>query len=199
MSKNSYKTNILIVGVGGQGSLLASKILGSIANIMGYDCKLSEVHGMSQRGGSVVTHVRIDDEVISPIITPGEADYIIAFEMLEALRWAYYLKQDGVIIVNEQKILPMPVIMGKEKYPSDVLNDLRSKNINVCEINGLQLAHDAGGSKSVNVVLIGVFCALNNIPFDVAKDALYLCVKKQFLDMNVKALKFGYESVCKAQ
>ncbi|NMA59022.1 MAG: indolepyruvate oxidoreductase subunit beta [Clostridiales bacterium] len=199
MSNNSYKTNILIVGVGGQGSLLASKILGSIAKIIGYDCKLSEVHGMSQRGGSVVTHVRIDGEVVSPIITPGEADYIIAFEMLEAYRWSYYLKKDGIMIVNKQKILPMPVIMGKEKYPEDILNDLKANNINICEVDGLQLAHKAGGSKTVNVVLIGVFCALNNIPFVVAEEALCQSVKEKFIAMNKKALMLGYESACKSK
>lgn len=187
-----FSSNILIVGVGGQGTLLASRILGEIADILGYQCKLSEVHGMSQRGGSVVTHVRIGKEVLSPIICAGEADYIMAFEELEAARWCHYLKNNGTIIANTQKILPMPVIMGKENYPLDTLKDIENLRKKVIKINAIEMAIDAGSSKVVNVVLIGVFCALNDIPFEVATQALAKCIKEKLLDINFQALNSGY-------
>src|SRR5690554_5936565 len=114
------KTNILIVGVGGQGTLLTSRVLGSLACKMGYDVKVSEVHGMAQRGGSVVTHVRFGDRVSSPLIEEGRADILLAFEKMEALRWIHYLKEDGMLIVNDQAIDPMPVITGAAQYPDDI-------------------------------------------------------------------------------
>ncbi len=149
-------TSLMIVGVGGQGSLLASKLLGNILTAEGYDVKVSEVHGMSQRGGSVVTYVKYDKEkVYSPIVTEGEADYIISFEKLEAARYASFLKKDGKIIVNNQEIDPMPVIIGSAKYPNDILTELESKNIFIDEIDALSLAEEAGSSKAVNIVLMG--------------------------------------------
>ena len=132
--------NVLIVGVGGQGTLLASRVLGAIASIEGKDCKLSEVHGMSQRGGSVVTHVRIGDDIAAPLVTPGEADYIMAFEQLEALRWAYYLKEGGKILVNDQQIMPMPVITGAVEYPEGIYAKLAEAGKEAIVVDGLGLA-----------------------------------------------------------
>ncbi|MGN1050980.1 MAG: indolepyruvate oxidoreductase subunit beta, partial [Acutalibacteraceae bacterium] len=147
--------SIMIVGVGGQGSLLASKLLGRLLVDEGYDVKVSEVHGMSQRGGSVVTYVRFGDKVYSPVITKGEADYIVSFEKLEAARYAQCLKKDGRIIVNSQEIDPMSVITGAKTYPNDVLIQLKEKGVFVDDIDALSLAEEAGTVKAVNIVLMG--------------------------------------------
>jgi indolepyruvate ferredoxin oxidoreductase beta subunit len=146
---------VMIVGVGGQGTLLASRILGNTVINEGFDVKVSEVHGMSQRGGSVVTYVKYGDKVFSPIIGKGEADIILAFEMLEAYRALPYLKKGGKIIVNTQKIDPMPVITGAMEYPENIENTL-SEKADVTFIDALELAQKAGNFKAVNVVLIGV-------------------------------------------
>ena len=145
----------MIVGVGGQGSLLASKLLGRLLVDEGYDVKVSEVHGMSQRGGSVVTYVRFGEKVYSPIVTDGEADLIISFEKLEAARYARYLKKDGCIVVNTQQIDPMPVIIGAAEYPESVLEELQGKGLNVEALDALALAEEAGSSRAVNIVLMG--------------------------------------------
>ena len=191
--------NILIVGVGGQGTLLASRILGTIALRLGLECKLSEVHGMSQRGGSVVTHVKWGKDVFSPIVCQGDADYILSFETLEAIRWSDFLKEDGYIIVSNQEILPMPVITGKEVYPNDAFKKLRDKSLNVIEIDGLKLAELAGSSKAVNVVLIGMLCAKEKIELDLAKEAIKHCVKEKNLELNLIALELGYEAIEKQE
>ena len=146
-------TNVMIVGVGGQGSLLASKLLGRLLIDEGYDVKVSEVHGMSQRGGSVVTYVRFGEKVYSPIITEGEADYIISFEKLEAARYAKYLNKDGLIVVNTQQIDPMPVIIGAANYPTDVLDELTEKGLNVQSLDALTLAEQAGSPKQLILYL----------------------------------------------
>ena len=153
------KLDILIVGVGGQGTLLASRVLGEIAVLLGLDCKLNEIHGMSQRGGSVVTHVRMGNEVFSPTILEGSADYIIAFETLEALRWSYYLKEKGKIIVNNQKILPMPVILGKQDYPKNVVENMKKTHI-VLDVNAISIAKEINNLRAVNIILLGVFVLL---------------------------------------
>ena len=147
--------NVMIVGVGGQGSLLASKLLGALLISEGYDVKVSEVHGMSQRGGSVVTYVRYGDKVYSPVIAKGEADFIVSFEKIEAARYAENLKAGGKIIVNSQMIDPMPVITGAAQYPEGVLEELKAKGVFVDEIDALSLAREAGNAKSVNIVLMG--------------------------------------------
>lgn len=185
--------NILIVGVGGQGTLLASRVLGAIADLQNKDCKLSEVHGMSQRGGSVVTHVRIGENISAPLVTEGEVDYILAFEKLEALRWAYYLKKDGVILVNNQEIMPMPVITGATEYPDAIYDRLAKLNKKHIVIEGLELACEAGNSKAVNVVMIGALCALIGIEYEVALEAVRKCVPQKLLEVNEKALKLGYK------
>lgn len=189
--------NVLIVGVGGQGTLLASRVLGAIASIEGKDCKLSEVHGMSQRGGSVVTHVRIGDDIAAPLVTPGEADYIMAFEQLEALRWAYYLKEGGKILVNDQQIMPMPVITGAVEYPEGIYAKLAEAGKEAIVVDGLGLAGEAGNTKAVNVVMIGALCAIEGVDYDVALEAVRRSVPAKLLSVNEKALELGYKSVKK--
>lgn len=196
---NDITSNILIVGVGGQGTLLASRIFGQIAMISGYQCKMTEVHGMSQRGGNVVAHVRIGREVFSPIVCVGEADYIISFEMLEAARWAHFLKTDGKILVSDQKIMPMPVITGKSEYPINILDVLRKDGIDITEIQASDIAKRAGSIRSINVVLIGVFCAKRGIDYEVAQKAVKICVKEKFANLNIKALKLGYDAANQIQ
>lgn len=184
--------NILIVGVGGQGTLLASRVLGAMASLQNTDCKLSEVHGMSQRGGSVVTHVRIGSSVCSPIISEGEADYILSFEKLEALRWCHYLKKDGVILVNDQEIMPMPVIIGSADYPQDIYGKLKELGKKTEVVEALTLAERAGNSKAVNVVMLGALTRIMNAPYDVAEAAMEKFVPAKFLEVNRKALSLGY-------
>ena len=184
--------NVMIVGVGGQGSLLASKLLGALLTDEGYDVKVSEVHGMSQRGGSVVTYVRYGDKVYSPVITEGEADFIVSFEKLEAARYANCLRKDGKIIVNSQSIDPMPVIIGSMEYPDGVLDELRNKGLFVDEIDAFALATEAGNSKSTNIVLMGRLAKYFDISYDKWIEAIKKSVKPQFVDVNIKAFELGY-------
>lgn len=189
--------NILIAGVGGQGTLLASKMLGMVAQKQGLDVKLSEVHGMSQRGGSVVTCVKIAEsgkKVSSPIIDQGEADIILAFEQLEAVRWLPYLRKEGTVIVNTQKINPMPVISGTKTYPDDIVNIMKSSGVNVYDIDALSIATECGTTKAVNIVLIGVLSQLTkNIDKEIWIEALRNVVPKKFLEINEKAFRRGAE------
>ena len=181
----------MIVGVGGQGTLLASRILGNVIISEGYDIKLSEVHGMSQRGGSVVTYVKFSDKVYSPIIDKGEADIILAFEMLEAYRALPYLKKGGRIIVNNQEINPMPVVIGKMEYPKDILSKLQSK----CEVtafDAVSKALEAGNIKAVNVVLIGVLAKTTDIAYEKWIEALKNTVPEKLIDVNIKAFDLCY-------
>ena len=183
--------NVMIVGVGGQGTLLASRILGNIVIDLGYDVKVSEVHGMSQRGGSVVTYVKYGNEIYSPIIDKGEADVILAFEMLEAYRALPYLKKTGKIIANTQQINPMPVITGVAKYPSDI--DKKLSTVAKCEfVDALSLAKEAGNIKAVNVVLIGVFAKKSGIPYNKWIEVIKKTVPAKLLDVNLKAFELGY-------
>lgn len=184
--------SIMIVGVGGQGTLLASRILGAALVSKGYDVKVSEVHGMSQRGGSVVTYVKYGDSVASPIIEKGEADLLLSFEQLEAARWLPYLKVDGQLIVNSQTIDPMTVISGAAVYPEGILDALTSAGAAVTSIDALKLAVEAGSSKAVNVVLIGVLAAKTDIPKETWIQALHDTVPPKFLEMNLKAFELGY-------
>lgn len=184
--------NVLIVGVGGQGTLLASRVLGAMATVMGADCKLSEVHGMSQRGGSVVTHVRIGSDIAAAIVSPGEADFVLAFEKLEALRFSYYVKPDGVILVNDQEIMPMPVITGAEEYPTDIYERISAAGHKYFKVPALELAEQAGNSKSVNIVLIGALAKMNDIPYETVEAAVKAAVPAKFLAVNLKALQLGY-------
>ena len=185
--------NIMIVGVGGQGTLLASRILGNVLLGEGYDVKVSEVHGMSQRGGSVTTYVRYGEKVYSPIIGEGESDIILAFELLEAYRALPYLKKGGRMIVNAQQIDPMPVITGAASYPADIAAKLSEKAGAVC-IDALAAAKEAGNMKAVNVVLIGVLAKSTDIPHDKWIEALRQTVPAKFLDVNLKAFEAGYNA-----
>lgn len=186
------KTNILIVGVGGQGTLLASVLLGNLALAKDYDVKLSEVHGMAQRGGSVVTHVKISEEgVNSPLIEEGDADVIIAFEELEAYRWLPYLKKGGTMYVNTQQWLPMPVVMGQAKYPENIGETLAANAGKVKAFDALKIAEECGSVKAVNVVLLGA--ASNDLPFEEEGwiKVIEENVKPKFIDLNKKAFELG--------
>ena len=184
-------TSILIVGVGGQGTLLASRILGHALLSQGYDVKVSEVHGMSQRGGSVVTYVKYGSQVFSPVVEKGEADVILAFERLEAARALPYLKKSGQLIVNDQRTDPMPVITGVAEYPSDILEKMKAAGANVLAVDGLSLAEQAGSAKAVNVVLIGVLSKVMGFEEAVWQNALEEVVPAKFLEMNKTAFVLG--------
>ena len=183
--------NIMIVGVGGQGTLLASRILGNTVIKEGYDVKVSEVHGMSQRGGSVVTYVKFGEKVYSPIIDKGEADIILAFEMLEAYRALPYLKKGGIIIANEQMINPMPVIIGAMEYPKNIKEKI-SNVANINSFDAVTLAKEAGNIKAVNVVLIGVMAKSTNIAYEKWVEVIKETVPAKLLDVNLKAFDLGY-------
>ena len=182
--------NIMIVGVGGQGSLLASKLLGHLLLSEGYDVKVSEVHGMSQRGGSVVTYVRFGDRVYSPIIDKGEADFIVSFEKLEAARYVEFLKPDGRIVTNIQEIDPMPVVTGAMDYPQELVNKLQAR-ADVTAVDALALAEQAGSPKAANVVLMGVLSAATDISEEVWQKALEKTVPPKFLALNKTAFALG--------
>ena len=183
--------NIMIVGVGGQGSLLASKLLGRLLLTRGYDIKVSEVHGMSQRGGSVVTYVRYGDKVYSPVIDKGQADCIVSFELLEAARWTEYLKPGGKIIVNTQQINPMPVIIGAAQYPENLVEKMSAAGIDVDAFDALTLAEQAGSSKAVNIVLMGHMSRNFDFTEEEWMTALEQSVAPKFLEMNKKAFALG--------
>ena len=183
--------NIMIVGVGGQGSLLASKLLGTLLSEAGADVKVSEVHGMSQRGGSVVTYVRYGDKVYSPIIDKGEADFIVSFEKIEAARYASYLKKGGKIIVNTQEIEPMPVITGAAEYPTDALEKLSALGADVDALDALTPATEAGSAKAVNIVLMGRLSKYMDIPEEKWIDAIKKTAPQKFMELNLKAFALG--------
>ncbi len=183
--------NIMIVGVGGQGTLLASKLLGKLLLGKGFDVKVSEVHGMSQRGGSVVTYVRYGEKVYSPVIDKGEADVIVSFEMLEAARWAEYLKKDGFIITNTQQVNPMPVIIGAQEYPENLEAKIKALGINLDALDALSLAEEAGSSKAVNIVLMGRLSKLFDFTEAEWLEAIEKSVPEKFLELNKKAFALG--------
>ena len=187
--------NIMIVGVGGQGSLLASKMLGSLLLAEGYDVKVSEVHGMSQRGGSVVTYVRYGDKVASPVIDEGEADYIVSFELMEAARWLPFLKEDGHIVTNIQQIDPMPVITGAAEYPEDLVEKLNASGAKVDALDCVKLAEEAGSVKAVNLVLMGRLSHYFDLPEKAWMKALEANVPEKFLELNKKAFALGRDAM----
>lgn len=183
--------NVMIVGVGGQGSLLASKLLGHLLLEQGYDVKVSEVHGMSQRGGSVVTYVRYGDRVDSPVIDKGEADYIVSFELLEAARWLPYLKPDGQIVTSTQQIDPMPVITGAAVYPENLVEKMKATGAKVDALDCLALAQQAGSSKAVNIVLLGRLSHYFGVDEAQWISAIEAIVPPKFLELNKKAFALG--------
>lgn len=184
--------SVLIVGVGGQGTLLASRLLGRAMMDRGYDVKVSEVHGMSQRGGSVVTYVRYGEKVYSPVIERGEADIILAFEQLEAARFLPYLKKDGTVVVNTQKMDPMPVITGAAEYPQGLLESIQKQGAKMLAVDALSLAEKAGSVKAVNVVLIGAMAKHLDIPKEIWLDTIEKTVPPKFKEMNKRAFELGY-------
>lgn len=183
--------NIVIVGVGGQGTLLTSRILGGITTAVGYDVKLSEVHGMSQRGGSVVTYVRYGENVAEPIVEEGQADVLIAFERLEALRYAHFLKKDGVIIINDQRIDPITVVTGMAEYPEGIIESLSEKH-NVIAVDAMDEAKKLGNPKVFNTIIIGV--AARHMDFDHDKwvEVIKNTVPPKTVEINLKAFETGY-------
>ena len=183
--------NIMIVGVGGQGSLLASKLLGQLFLGEGYDVKVSEVHGMSQRGGSVVTYVRYGEKVYSPVIDKGEADGIVSFELLEAARWLPWLKKGGVVVTNTQRIDPMPVITGVASYPDKLVEKMKAKGVKVDAMDCLKLAEEAGTAKAVNLVLLGRLSHYFTFPDEAWDRAIEKVVPEKFLEVNKKAFAMG--------
>lgn len=183
--------SIMLVGVGGQGTLLASRILGNTLLSQGFEVKVSEVHGMSQRGGSVVTYIKYGDKVYSPVIEKGEADVIVSFEELEAARWLPYLKKGGKIITNTQQVEPMPVITGAMEYPTDIIAKIKDKGADITALDALSLANEAGSSRAVNVVLMGVLSTMMDFPADAWKKALEECVPAKALEINRKAFALG--------
>lgn len=185
--------NVLIAGVGGQGTLLASRVLGKYAELSGKDCKLSEIHGMSQRGGSVVTHVRIGEKIYSPVVWEGGADMIVAFEALEAVRVKHYLKEGGILLVNDERILPMPCITGAVAYPDDVKERLEGKNTYL--IKAQDWAVEAGSVKATNIVMLGALCKLFGFDKETMVKAVSDCVPPKFQALNLKAFEIGFERV----
>lgn len=183
--------SIMIVGVGGQGSLLASRIIGNVLLSQGYDVKVSEVHGMSQRGGSVVTYVKYGEKVYSPVIEKGEADIIVSFELLEAARWLSYLKKGGHLITSTQTLDPMPVITGAAEYPTDIVEKIKGMGVDIIAADALSLAEEAGNAKASNVVLMGLIASKMNFDDEVWKDAVKQCVPEKFLELNLKAFELG--------
>lgn len=186
--------NILLVGVGGQGTILASKILTTGLMEAGYDVKMSEVHGMSQRGGSVSTQVRYGEKVYSPIVGKGSADVIVAFEKLEALRWIEYLKKGGAMVINDFEILPTSVNQGKAEYPEGVIEEIKSKDIKVLAVKAGEIASELGNPKAMNVVLLGALVkalgGLDDIDWMAQVEAN---VKPKFAELNKKAFQAGYD------
>jgi indolepyruvate ferredoxin oxidoreductase beta subunit len=190
--KSSIK-NILIVGVGGQGVILASNILSEVAMISGFDVKKNEAHGQSQRSGSVPSHIRYGKKVYSPIISPGEADIILAFEELEGLRWAHYMKSGGKIIINNQRIYPTSVTSGVEKYPEDVISILKKGEMDVMEVDGMRLANQMGNPLVISTILLGVLS--NYLVFSESKwiEMISKIVPEKHRNINIEAFKLGRE------
>jgi indolepyruvate ferredoxin oxidoreductase beta subunit len=183
--------DILIVGVGGQGTLLTSRILADVAVQLGYDVKVSEIHGMAQRGGSVVSQVRYGDKVYSPIIKKGDADIILAFEKLEAARWLDYLKPDGLVIINDESVDPLPVMSGAMKYPVDIVDRIKELVPNTHLINATEVAINCGSQKAANVVMVGVLAAVAGLPVKEMEESIKRNVPAKALDINLKAFAEG--------
>ena len=185
--------NIMIVGVGGQGTLLTSRIIGKAALEAGYDVKISEVHGMAQRGGSVVTFVRFGEKVNEPVVEEGQADVIIAFERLEARRYAHFLKKDGVLVVNDCKIEPMTVVIGAKKYPENIIEDLKKEH-KVYAIDGQKIAIELGNSKVLNSVVLGYAAGFIGFDKETWLNTIASTVPQKTIEINEKAFSYGYDA-----
>lgn len=182
--------NILLVGVGGQGIILASKILSTGLINAGYDVKMSEVHGMAQRGGSVTTQIRYGKKVYSPIIGKGQADVIVAFEQMEAERWIDYLKTDGKIIINDYKISSVPILIGESNYPKDILDDIK-KRANVSVIKAFKFSKELGNVRTQNIIMLGALIEYIDIKNVDWVDILKNMIKEKYVDLNIEALTIG--------
>lgn len=189
MAKNTV--NIMIVGVGGQGTLLASRILGNITTSCGYDVKISEVHGMAQRGGSVVTFVRYGENVAEPIVEEGQADILIAFERLEAMRYSHFLKKDGTIIVNDQRIDPMTVVTGAAEYPENIIENL-AKKYNVISLDAMAEAAKLGNTRVFNTIILGVTATKMEFDKNTWIETINNIVPPKTVELNLKAFELGY-------
>lgn len=185
--------NILIVGVGGQGTLLTSRIIADVAVQMGRDVKVSEVHGMAQRGGSVVSQVRYGDKVYSPIIKKGDADIILAFEKVEAARWLDYLKKDGMVIINNERVDPLPVMTGKVKYPEDITEKIKNLVKRTIVVNASDIAQACGNVRVANVVLVGLLSAALGLSQEEVEKSVARTVPAKALEMNLNAFRKGFE------
>lgn len=184
--------NIMIVGVGGQGTLLTSRILGGLAILGGYDVKLSEVHGMAQRGGSVVTFVRYGENVAEPIVEEGQADVIIAFERLEALRYAHFLKKDGVLIVNDWRIDPMPVVIGAAVYPDHIIETLKEHH-KIYTVNATEESKKIGNPRVFNLIVLGIAAQHMDFTKEQWYEVIENTVPPKTIEINKKAFEVGYQ------
>ncbi|WP_422447571.1 indolepyruvate oxidoreductase subunit beta [Thermoanaerobacterium sp. DL9XJH110] len=189
-------TGVLIAGVGGQGTLLASRILGEVALKKGFDVKVSEVHGMAQRGGGVVTHVRFGERIYSPLVGKGQADYILAFEKLEALRWAEYLKKTGTFIVNNHELYPVPVTLGYQKYPAGIEVKL-AETAETLIIDARKMAARCGSVKAQNVVLLGVLAGRLDFEKELWEETIKNTVPPSTVEVNLRAFEEGFRAACK--
>lgn len=191
MSDNNRVYNVLIVGVGGQGIILASDVLGKVAAANGYDVKKNEIHGMAQRGGSVSSHVRFGKTVSSPIIRVGEADVLLSFEQLETVRYFPFLSAKGKVILNDQKILPPAVFTGKQEYPTDVIERIKAKVPDTVVVDGNSVAQKIGNPRVVNVIFLGILSKYLDIPVEVYEKVLKESLKPKLVDINLKAFHEG--------
>ena len=183
--------NILFCGVGGQGILLASELTAYAQLAAGFDVKKSEVHGMAQRGGSVEAHLRYGEKIYSPLIEPGHADILVAFEIMEAARYLPYLHRDAAVVVNTQKIPPPAVALGQVAYPENILEELRSRGIRVVEVDGFGTARKIGELRTVNVVLVGAMSVFLAVPAQIFLDVIETRIKPQFREVNKQAFEAG--------
>ncbi|WP_258358739.1 indolepyruvate oxidoreductase subunit beta [Moorella sulfitireducens (nom. illeg.)] len=190
---NNGVINVLLVGVGGQGTILAGRVLSRAATSLGGEVKVSDIHGMAQRGGSVVTQVRFGPRVCSPVMAPGTADFLVAFEKLEARRWLHYLKDGGQIIVNNQELPPLPVLTGAAIYPENLVAEMETLVQNLLVIDALDLARRAGNVKAVNMVLMGALARRLPISREAWEEALAGSVPERFIEVNKKAFYLGWE------
>jgi len=191
MQKND-QVDIFITGVGGQGTILAGKVISTVALLQDLDVKLSETHGMAQRGGSVVTHVRLGPKVYSPLAEKGEVDFLLAFEQLEALRWLDYLSPTGTVIVNRQKLEPLPVLTGVQEYPREILNRIRGLAGRTVAVDALQDTAARENPRVVNMVLVGVLASLLDLPASTWEEALQASIPPALLEINLRAFRDGY-------
>lgn len=194
-----FEASIVLAGVGGQGTLIAGKLLGILSLKLGLDVKVSEVHGMSQRGGSVITYVKIGKVVHSPIIEEGTADFLLSFEEVESIRWANLLKKDGVMIINSQKIKSLPVLLGQVKYPEGIYASLENSAIDdtkVIEFDALALANEAGTAKAVNMVMLGALSKYFGVDDKIWQESIEeaFANKPKVIPTNIKAFELGKEN-----